>query len=464
MKVLLAASEVAPLIKLGGLGDVIGSLPKALEKLNVNVDVIVPFFPFAKVTDLKLYKSIELTVPFDNATHTVEVFKTKLPSSQVDVLLLRNAKYFGVSKVNPIPSKVSELELFTFFSKAVVEYIKAEFSTYNLIHCNDWHTGLITDFLQEEFGETRPKTLFTIHNLLYQGVAGLEIVREAGIVPGENPIIDFDIADGTLNMMMQGIASTDYVNTVSPSYAKEILSEEFGKNLYDTLKAREDRLMGILNGVDYSQFPRFNDVQDSLTYKKAQKQKLQKELGLKQSDAPLFCFISRLDPNQKGLDLLLDAILHILQQGGQFVLLGLGDKAWEEKFKNLETAGTKGNLAINISFDTGFANRIYEGSDFVVIPSKYEPCGLNQMIGMWYGAVPIVHAVGGLKDSINDGVNGFTFEKYDAGELITAIDRALKVFYSDHRKLLLDNALRADFSWDKSAKLYKNLYEQIYIR
>lgn len=474
MKVLLVASEVAPLIKFGGLGDVIGSLPKALEQLNVNIDVIVPFYPFAKLENSKVYKSIELQVPFDNENHTVEVFKTKLPGSNVDVLLLKNERFFNISKVNPVPpaqagKQISEMEMYTFFSRAVVEYVKSQFNTYDVVHCNDWHTGLIVHLLEEEL-EPRPMTLFTVHNLLYQGISGVDIIREAGLVPGVHKILEWDIADGDLNMMQQGVAASDYVNTVSPTYAKEIMTEEFGKNLCDLVKAREGRVSGILNGIDYSQFPRSlssgtsrnNDVDDGLKYKQEHKQIIQKELSLIEKDIPLFCFISRLDPNQKGLDILYSTVSHILKSGGQFVLLGSGDKTWEYKFKELETKPEfKGRISINISFDTALANRIYEGSDFIVIPSKYEPCGLNQMIGMWYGCLPIVHAVGGLKDSVNDGINGFTFEKYDSNSLNEAINKAINVYNSDHRKLVIEHALHTDFSWDKSAKLYKELYERM---
>ncbi|HSX39028.1 MAG TPA: glycogen/starch synthase [Candidatus Saccharimonadales bacterium] len=462
MKVLLAASEVAPIIKFGGLGDVVGSLPKALEKIGIDCDVIVPFYPFANTQNLNLYKSLEIEVPFDNQTNLVEVFKTKLPGSEADVFLLKNTKYFNVSKVNPIPDQVSEIEMYTFFSRAVVEYLSTEFNTYDIVHCNDWHTGLLAHLLEDEFGSERPKTLFTVHNLLYQGISGIEVIREAGIVPGEHQILDYDIQDGDLNMMQEGISSADYISTVSPTYAKEILSEEFGKNLAEILRAREGRITGILNGIDYTQFARFNDVVDVQTYKKENKQKLQNKLGLKVSDEPLFCFISRLDPNQKGLDLIEAGINHILDKGGQFVLLGTGDKTWEEKYKAMEASPKAfGKVSMTIGFDLELANMMYAGSDFILIPSKYEPCGLSQMIGMWYGTLPIVHAVGGLKDSVKDAFNGFTFAEYSPDSINEAIDRALKVFYSDSRNLMVSHAFHTDFSWDKSALSYKELYQKI---
>jgi starch synthase len=182
MKVLLAASEVAPIIKLGGLGDVAGSLPKALSKLNINIDVIAPYFPFANTTGLKLYKSIDLNVAFNGANHVVEVWNTKLPNSDVDVLLLKNDLFF-TGYGGKGESKVTEGDTFAFFDVAVVAYIKSKFNTYDLIHCNDWHTGMITDLLFNELGTTRPASLYTIHNLMYQGITGLEALSKFGIVP-----------------------------------------------------------------------------------------------------------------------------------------------------------------------------------------------------------------------------------------------------------------------------------------
>ena len=184
MKVLLAASEVAPIIKMGGLGDVIGALPKALEKISVNVDVIVPFFPSAKTEGLQLYKSFDLHVPFANKNNVVEVFKTKLPDSNVDLYLLKNEEYFVAGGSNFFANNMTETQMFAFFDKAVVEYVKSSLNTYDIIHCNDWHTGLVTTMLKDELGNERPRTLFTIHNLNYQGIGGPALLRDTGIVPG----------------------------------------------------------------------------------------------------------------------------------------------------------------------------------------------------------------------------------------------------------------------------------------
>ena len=462
MKILLAASEVAPIIKIGGLGDVIGSLPKALEELGVNADVIVPFYPTAKTEKLKLYKSVDLEVPFDNSNHTVEVHKTKLPGSKVDVHLLKSPM-FAIGGKSAFLNDMSETEMFSFFSRCVVEFIKAGFNTYDLVHAHDWHTGMLTHLLQEELHKERPATLFTIHNLFYQGKGEPEIIQELGIAPGTHPLIDFDIKDGDLNLLYQGITSADYINTVSETYAEEIKTRTFGRDMAKTLQSREAVLTGIINGIDYSFFPRDFDITNWKAKKAAHKKELQKQLGLEESDAPIYSFVSRLDPGQKGLDILYVSLPHIVEKGGQFVLLGTGAKEWEKKFKEKGDAKKyKGKMSINIEFSVELANKIYSASDYFFVPSRYEPCGLTQMISMHYGTPPIVRGVGGLKDTVDDGKNGFVFDAYSSLDLNRAINRAAKL-YKDEKAYdkMAESALKADFSWDKSAKKYVDLYKKI---
>jgi starch synthase len=463
MKVLYAASEVAPIIKLGGLGDVAGSLPKALEKLGIDVDVIVPYFPIAKTPE-KTYKALEINVPYGGENYTVEIHKTKLPNSNVDVFLLRNARFFTLGGKEAFANSISETEMFMFFDKAVVEFVKAEFNTYDIVHCNDWHTGLVTHLLSDEIPDSRPKTLFTIHNLMYQGIGDKDTLRDVGIVPGTHRLIDWDIADGDVNMMLQGVTSSDYINAVSPTYAEEILTERFGGGLAEILKAREGRLSGIINGIDPSQFARNYDVSDWKDVKGKAKQDLRKKLGLKTpeglGDIPIFAFISRLDANQKGLDILFDAISEFVKKGSQFVLLGTGDPMWEGKLREYGEKNV-GDVSMNILFDAKMAEEIYSASDFLIVPSKYEPCGLIQMIAMWYGTLPVAHAVGGLKDSIQSGVNGFTFDEYSTVSLLGAVDKALKIYGTKDFDLMVSNAMRTDFSWDRSAQEYKKLYEKM---
>ena len=464
MKVLLAASEVAPILKIGGLGDVIGSLPKALEKLGVDVDVIVPFFPSAKTENISLYKTVDLNVPFNESTVTVEVFKTKLPDSNVDVILLKNAQYFSSGGTNYFAQNLSETEMFAFFNRAVVEYIKSGFNMYDIVHCNDWHTGLITHILKDEIPDSRPGTLFTIHNLMYQGIGGSDVVREMGFVPGAHQIIDWDISDGDLNMMQQGVAASDFINAVSPTYAKEILTEEFGGSLSDVLKAREGRLSGILNGLDYSAFPRDYSIDDWEEGKKRNKKKLIEQLGIKGAfDRPVFSYIGRIDPNQKGIDLIIKIIPEVIKKDGIFVLLGTGVKEWEDSLVSLsKQKDFKDKFICMTKFDIELANLMYSGSDFLVVPSKYEPCGLIQMIAVWYGTLPIVHEVGGLKDTIKDNINGITFKNYSKEDFLSAIDKAYDLFKNKNKMdEMVVNSMNNDFSWKESATKYLELYERI---
>jgi starch synthase len=349
--------------------------------------------------------------------------------------------------------------MFSFFSRSVVEFVKTEFNTYDIVHCNDWHTGLITHLLESELGQERPRTLFTIHNLMYQGVGEPDLAREVGITPGEHPLVDWDLEDNKLNLMLQGVTSSDYINAVSPTYAKEILTEQYGGALADILKNREGRLTGILNGIDTNAFPRYYDVSDWQTGKVQARQSLLIKLGLKDNDKPIFSFISRLDPNQKGLDILLEVIPEIISRGGRFVLLGAGDRAWEQKFLTL--AGE--DVAIRIAFDNALACDIYAGSSFLLVPSRYEPCGLIQMIAMWYGTLPIVHNVGGLKDSVSNGVNGFVFEEHSGDSAKKSVKDAMKMYNSnstDYGQMVV-NAMKTDFSWGKSAEEYLKLYERM---
>ncbi len=459
MKVLLAASEVAPIIKLGGLGDVVGSLPKELQKQGVNIDVIVPFFPVAQVNEVKIHKALDLYVPFANESHLVEVFRTKLPGSDVDVFLLRNAKYFSGGGEKAFADNMSETEMFTFFNKAVVEFIKSQFNTYDLVHCNDWHTGLITHLLQDELEATRPATLFTIHNLMYQGVGDAFIVDNVGFSPGQHPLVDWDIEDGDINMVLQGLASSDYINTVSPSYAREILSEDFGGGFSDILRDRHGRLTGILNGIDYESLPRDYDVHNFIEGKKQSKLDLFKELRVnKQADVPVFSFIGRLDPDQKGLDLLEKLFMRNSGKNVQFILLGKGSFEWEERFKKI----ADDNISVNVVFDVDLANSIYSASDFLLVPSKYEPCGLIQLMSMWYGTVPVVHSVGGLRDTVKDGITGIVFDSYSLSAFEKAFKRALKIYENKpHFYTMIRNAMMEDYSWRRSASEYKTLYRKV---
>jgi len=460
LKVLICASEVAPIIKLGGLGDVVGSLPKALEKIGIDADVVVPFSPLANISGLKVYKSLDIQVPYDGESRKISVYVTKLPGSFVDVYMLRNDDFFGAAGKSAFLNSVAETKIFSFFSRCVVELIKTKFNTYDVVHCNDWHTGLVTHILQDELGLERPATVMTIHNLSYQGVGNTQLLKEVGLDPSKHKTIEWDISDGDVNFLMQGIASADLINTVSPSYARELLVQEDVSKISQVLTSRQDRFIGILNGLDYGSYPRKFNQENYQTLKLGAKKDLALELGMDLVDAPIFSVITRLDPNQKGLDILLEVLPRIVNKGGRFVLLGSGNKDWEEKFRELAKELGVDKVSINTTFDTKLAVRIYEASDFFLIPSRFEPCGLTQMISMWYGAIPVVHAVGGLRDSVKEGKTGFLFEEYSADAFEKAIDKCFKIYQSPLHSDMIKECLKADFSFDKSAKSYKELYEK----
>lgn len=454
MKVLLAASEVAPIIKVGGLGDVLGSLPKALEQINVNADVIVPYFTYAHVDSFDSYKSVDLLVGYNGKTFEVGIYKTKLPNSHVDVYLAKNELF-----ENP---KISESEKFSFFSVCVVEFVRTQLNTYSVIHCHDWHTGMLAHLLEDAFGSDRPGVVFTIHNLMYQGITNTDTLRRVALESSDHPQIAWDILDGDLNFVQEGIMSADFITTVSENYAKEITTPEYGGELADILKVRENRLEGILNGLDYSMFPREFDSGNWQKAKAKYKTDFQQEFGL-DLNRPLAAFVGRLDPNQKGVSLVHDNIKSFTKLGLDTFILGSGDKEWETRLT--DTANNpefKGRFACSLKFDLHLAERLYKSADFVIVPSKYEPCGLVQMIAMWYGGLPVVRRTGGLADTVKDEENGYVFNNYSSEALLTAMVRAVNNYTnpSIHDKLV-NNALNSNFTWKNSAEKYAEIYRKI---
>ncbi len=462
MKVLFVAAEVAPIIKMGGLGDVIGALPKALENLKVDADVIAPFYTNIDTSGYKIVKHLELEVTYGGETFIVPIFKTKLPGSNVDLFLIKNDKFFDKKH----GYLLNEVVPYSFFDRAVVEFIKSGFNSYDVIHCHDWHTGLIPHILTDELKSEKPPVLFTIHNISYQGNVEFSILRDVDLDPGAHAGIDYDIQDGFLNLMQQAITSADYVSTVSPSYANEVMFKDIGGDLSGFLYDRRNTLTGILNGIDYATLPCEYDISNWQEGKKSARKALFKQLGLLDAtNSPVFSFISRLDPNQKGLDILFDSLDTILENNGVFILLGTGDPIWEEKFKQkgIEIAKKhKNKVSINIKFDNKLALEIYKSSDFFLVPSRFEPCGLTQMISMRYGTLPIVRDTGGLKDSVIDSINGFKFKMYSSADLRSCILRALK-FYANTKvyEKMVTSAINADFNWEKSAIEYKKLYKKL---
>lgn len=473
MNILFATWELDPLFKFGGLGDVARSLPAALKKIGADIRTIMPYYKVVKLGKSARKKTGQLFFSFAGKKEKVEIFSVNHPSSGVPVYLLRNRTYLELAKM---------ADTFAFFDKAVVEIIRKNslFFIPDIVHCNDHHTGLIPLLIKND--HLAVKTLMTIHNLAYQGKTSTDVIGKADLDKSICSTLAWEIKTKQINFLMEGIIHADIVTTVSPSYVREIMTEEYGQGLDEILRGKEGRVFGILNGIDidhrkvtskkYVPFPYLSlknntgDKKELVNWeegKRRNKLYLQRKLGLKVTDKlPLLSFIGRLNASQKGLD-----IMHRMFRGTDFsryqiVLLGAGSQEWEERFQWLSTFYPK-SVSCTFKFEDVLATQIYAASDFILIPSKYEPCGLVQMIAMYYGTLPIAHRTGGLADSIKNGVNGFLFDKYSSLALEKTVEKAINIWREDKAvyRQMVGSALATDFSWDKSAKEYLDLYQKL---
>ena len=473
MKVLYVVWELDPFFKIGGLGDVARALPGALKKLEADIRVMVPYYKVVKLGRTKKTKKGEFQVQYAGKDETVEIWEVTHPYMNFPAYFLKNKTYLD---------QATSIETWGFFDKAVVEAIKSNVLNWqpDIVHVNDCHCGLIPLLVKLE--KLPIKTMLTIHNLAYQKKTSVDVIRHMGIDPGLCKPLQWEIREKKINFLLEGIMHSDIITTVSPTYAKEILTEEFGAGLNEVLRGMEGRIYGILNGIDIDwshtthdkavKFPygptekRVNGQVEYYGWKEGKmlnKQFLQKKLGLKvQDDIPMLCFIGRIDAMQKGLDILHTMLRRIDQAEFEVVILGSGDGGWEERYKWLSTFYPK-YISCNFRFDDDLAHQIYAASDFIIIPSRYEPCGLIQMIAMLYGTIPIAHNTGGLKDSIKDGHNGFLFSNYDSEYLEKSVREAVSIWKNDKESFekIVQNALSTDFSWDKSAKAYLSLYDKL---
>ena len=473
MNVLFAVWENDPFFKLGGLGDVARSLPGALKTLSVDIRVVIPYYKVVKFGRNKKTKIGVYDFLYAGKKEKVEVWQASHPYTKVTAYFLKNKRYL---------EKVVSMDTWGFFDKAVVELIKQDILKWKIdvLHINDKHCGLIPLLVRLE--KLPIKTMLTIHNLAYQGQAPVSVIKNMDINPNECKMLKWEIKERQINFLLEAIVHADIITTVSPTYAKEILTEEYGAGLNDILKGKEGKLFGILNGIDidwrhttrdpavrYPYGPTEKIVNGKIEYydwkqgKALDKEYLQKKLGLKvNKDIPMICFIGRLAAAQKGIEILHTMLRRIDQTKFQFVILGAGQKAWEERFQWLSTFYPK-YISCNFHFDDTLAHQIYAASDFIVIPSKYEPCGLIQMIAMLFGTLPIAHKTGGLKDSIRDGYNGFLYSAYSSEALEAKVIKAVDMLKNDKPayKTMVTNALKTDFSWKKNAKEYLFLYQKL---
>ena len=469
MKVLYATSEALPFIASGGLGDVAGSLPHALRKRLIGCRVVLPMYDTIKQELKDTMKFItHISVPVAWRRQYCGIFEAK--HNGVIYYLIDNQYYF---KRDTIYGHYDDAERFAFFSRAVLEIIPYIDFKPDIIHCNDWQTALTPVYYSAMYanspGYENIKTIFTIHNIQYQGVYGKELLEDVlGIPADKASLLEYD---GCINFMKGAIECADKVTTVSPSYSDEILDPWYSHGLDSILNERRYKLSGILNGIDTVGYDpatdkciKANFSADDVSGKKIDKEELQKEMGLPvKPGVPVIGMVTRL-VSHKGLDLvkgILDELLATSEM--QLVVLGSGDYEYESYFRWIAEKYPD-KVGLRIGFVPELARKIYAGADMFLMPSKSEPCGLSQMVALRYGTVPIVRETGGLRDSITDcgdgKGNGFTFKSYNAHDMLDAIRRALTLYYNGDWNELVLRALNCDFSWGRSANAYIRLYKE----
>ena len=478
MKVLFVATEVRPFSQSGGLGDVAGSLPQALKAQGVDVRVVFPKYgniPSKNLEGMKYVGFLNTNLSWREQSASLYTIEPNDPKKDVQYYMIENDYYFGRDGYYGYGD---DFERFAFFSKVSIELLtKVNFKP-DIIHFNDWQTGIGCTYLRDIYrGFTfykDMKSLFSIHNLRYQGSFGRETLWAMGLNDGYFTGGDLEFY-GNVSLLKAGVIHADAVGTVSETYAKEIQTFSYGYGMDGLLQKRgeEGRLFGIVNGIDMEEsdpatdpliFANF-DSENAIQMKKENKSKLQEQLGLPQWDAPMIGVISRL-VNQKGFDIISVSMDEILSKKVQFVVLGTGEGRYEDLFRNYAHRYPE-QVSAQITFNRELAQRIYASSDIFLMPSVYEPCGLGQMFAMRYGTVPVVRKTGGLADTVRhfgpedmEG-NGFVFEDFVASGLMWALNQALAYYDTPHWPLIVRNAMACDFSWDKSAKAYIELYEQM---
>ncbi len=478
MKILLVTSEMVPFSKTGGLADVIGALPKALKELGHDVRVILPRYKMTDKSGISESLVMKLDIKVEDKTVTAEIFEARLPGSDVIVYLVSNSGYFDRDELYQVKGKdyPDNCERFIFFSKTVLAFIKALGWEPHVIHCNDWQSALVNAYIKTVLNKdaffNTIATVYSIHNMGYLGLFDASVMPLTGL-GWEYFTPDTLEFWGNVSFAKAGIVFSDVVSTVSETYAREIQTAEFGHGLDGLMRARKEDLYGIVNGVDYDIWDPSKDVNLPTKYtaanlrgKSQDKIVLRKSCSLENSkDVPVIGMVSRMS-DQKGFDILSAAFERIMGLDVQFVLLGTGDPKYQNMYIDLSHK-YHGKVSMNIGFDSAAAPLIYAGSDMFMMPSRYEPCGLGQLISFRYGTVPIVRATGGLADTVKDfdsireTGDGFVFKEYSSDSLYNAVERAVRA-YSDKKKWtkLVKKVMKNDFSWEVSAKQYVQLYKK----
>jgi starch synthase len=471
LKILFLSAEVAPFAKTGGLGDVAGALPKALAKLGHDVRVAMPAYGSIEAKGREGIDGIRpmpgpLDVTMGVGTIRAGVLEGRLPGSEVPIYFLAERYLFDRPQVY---GYADDPWRFAFFSRAALELIPVLGFRPDVVHASDWHAAPAVSWLAGPgTADDRFRgipTLYTIHNLIHQGISPWSVAAYLGIQPSRMSEERY----GELNLMARGIHDATMINTVSPTYAREILTPGGGAGLDGILSHRQFDVHGIVNGIDTDVWNPASDAHlakhfdvKRISAKEQNKRALQERAGLPPADVPLVAMVTRLDA-QKGMEItghVVHRLLNAHAGEAQFVLLGSGASAYEDIFRSLATYHREKMAAI-LTYAPDLAPLVYGGSDLFLMPSLFEPCGLSQMIAMRYGSVPVVRATGGLADTVKDGITGFSFGPYDTGAFWEALSRALHIYNNDRKswRAIVRNDMREDFSWDRSATGYVQLYE-----
>lgn len=484
MKVVYLSPEAVPFAKTGGLADIAGAIPKSLRKLGVDIIVLMPLYGIINKSQYSLKKTdIQFQVKIGDELKSGYVYKGFLPQTKVPVYFLDNAQYYGRKGLYNYPGTTRDYEdncqRFIFFCQGALEVIDKLNFCPDILHCNDWQTGLVPVYLKTKYFRKKSfentKTIITIHNLAYQGVFWHWDMKLTGL---DGSLFNWKQLEcyGKLNFLKGGIVFSDFITTVSKTYAKEIQTPEYGEGLDGVLREREKDLCGIMNGIDYTvwnpetdKFIVANYGSGNLGGKNICKKALQRSYNLPERDVPVIGMITRL-ADQKGLDLVVNKFQELMNVDLQFVLLGTGELRYHELFQAYTNIFSH-KVAVKLTFEERLAHEVEAGSDMFLMPSRYEPCGLNQLYSLKYGTVPIVRRTGGLADtitgvdsdlSVNGRVNGFSFHEYDSGILLATIMRAIKLFEKKAQwTKLMENGMKQDWSLERSSKEYRTLYENV---
>lgn len=474
MNILFVLAEAFPFIKAGGLGDVGGSLPIALHNEETDVRVMMPKYSSINpelLKESKVIAEVNMHLGWRKLRFNVE----ELTYKGIRFYFIDNPYYFDRDKLYGFGD---DGERFAFFSKAALECLPHIGFKPDILHCHDWHAALVPLLLRDFYSwfdyYGSMKSVLTIHNLKHQGICAYSFFDDVLGLIGNRPAWEKMESEGVLNFFKAGLLAADLVTTVSPSYAEEIKQPYYGEKLDWILRYRQEDLYGILNGIDTEKFNPMTDSNLKVNYKTSLDKKLQNKLSLQEElglpvskEIPMLSIVSRL-VDQKGLDLLAYILEEMLQMDLQLVVLGTGEKRYEDMFRYFEYRFPDKIRALMV-FDDNLSHKIYGSSEMLLMPSQFEPCGLSQMIAMRYGTIPIVRETGGLKDSVTsynkytgEG-NGFSFSNYNAHELLFAVENAVRMYYEDKEswKGLVKNALNSDFSWKKSAEKYLELYKKL---